>query len=115
MVIKAALLDEQGVYLRMDELESEAQLTARHVPAIKECDLPPGRFKWVPGENAYGGEFVDVEAIARRNRPDFDEAFRGLCETVQAQGIELPAKTRIWLDHSMKRSTRRRARVKGRG
>lgn len=58
MNIKAALLDEQGVFLRMDQVKSKAALTARHVPSITECDLPPGKYKWVEDkENPYGGAF----------------------------------------------------------
>lgn len=74
MRIKAALLDENGVYLRMVEVRG-AELTVRHLPSIKECDLPPGRYKWVPEEatfnpktskverNPYGGRFVALEYL----------------------------------------------------
>jgi len=61
MVIKAALLDENGIYQGMDALASEEALTERHVRTITECDLPPGRYRWVAhGQNMYGGEFVPL-------------------------------------------------------
>jgi len=69
MTIKVALLDESGVYLRMDELADESQLTDRHVPRITACDLPAGEYRWVPDErknaagemlNPYGGAFWQV-------------------------------------------------------
>jgi hypothetical protein len=61
MSIKAALLDEQGIFLGIDELTDAGQLTDQHLPGITECDLPPGRYRWVPTEvntiNPYGGAF----------------------------------------------------------
>jgi hypothetical protein len=61
MSIKAALLDEQGIFLGIDELTDAGQLTDRHLPLITECDLPSGRYRWVPAEvtknNPYGGAF----------------------------------------------------------
>lgn len=62
MTIAAALLDENGIYLRMDYLEDMTQLTERHLPTITSCDLPPGKYKWIWQEqnNPYGGYFEDV-------------------------------------------------------
>lgn len=73
MTIKAALLDERGVYLRMDELQDEAQLTAMHVPTITECDLAPGKYRWIPDErkahgkalNPFGGAFWSLDWLKR--------------------------------------------------
>jgi hypothetical protein len=63
MTIRAALLDERGVYLRMDEVE---ELTDRHVPTITACDLPPGRYLWIPDEtNTYGGAFWELDWLKR--------------------------------------------------
>lgn len=62
MTIKAALLDERGIFLRMDEVADETQLTNRHVRSIKSCDLPAGEYLWVAHtRNEFGGEFVSVE------------------------------------------------------
>src|SRR5690242_6805793 len=63
--ILAALLDENGVYLRMDELPDKSALTERHLPKITACDLPPGEYRWVPSPkrdktNPYGGQFVSI-------------------------------------------------------
>ena len=77
-MIRAALLDKDGIYLRMDELESAAQASDRHVLSITECDLPPGRYKWCPGQttfnpftgrtepNPYGGRFIAIEFLGMR-------------------------------------------------
>ena len=67
MTIKSALLNEQGIFLRVEALDDESQLTAQHVPSITECDLPPGRYRWVPCEpqsgNPFGGEFRPIPMI----------------------------------------------------
>ena len=68
MTIKAALLDERGVYLRMDEVESAAQLTARHVPSVTSCDLKPGEYLWIASsnpKNPYGGAFWPLAWLDR--------------------------------------------------
>ncbi len=69
MMIKAALLDERGVYQRMDELEDESKLTAQHLPRITECDLPAGEYVWQPAKvgerNPFGGSFFP---LSRRER-----------------------------------------------
>ena len=56
--MKAALLDENRVYLRMDEVEVP---TERHLPQITSCDLPAGRYVWVPEQ----GAFVEVAWLER--------------------------------------------------
>lgn len=66
MTINAALLDEHGVYLGMEQLEDESKLTARHLPSITSCDLPPGKYLWVPDErNAFGGAFWPLDWLKR--------------------------------------------------
>ncbi len=69
MTIKAALLDERGIYQRIDELDDEAKLTAQHLPQITECDLPAGEYAWQPAKdgdkNPFGGCFVP---LSRRER-----------------------------------------------
>jgi hypothetical protein len=50
-MIRAALLDADGVYLRMDELTDPGDLTARHLPQIQSCDLPSGQYRWIADEN----------------------------------------------------------------
>ena len=44
--IRAARLDERGVYQGIDELDSTDELTDRHVPEITQCDLAPGKYRW---------------------------------------------------------------------
>lgn len=70
MTIKAALLDEQGIFLRIDEVADEAALTERHLPQITTCDLPPGRYRWIaqPDDktNPYGGSFWPLPKALER-------------------------------------------------
>lgn len=82
MTIKAALLDDRGMFLRIDEVASSKALTARHLPQIRACDLPPGRYLWIPDErkrddgtpvNEYGGAFWEIDWLRRINR-DLDTA-----------------------------------------
>jgi hypothetical protein len=74
--MKAALLSApaasgKGVYLRMVDVAPD-EITDRHVPSITECDLPRGRYVWIPGgdprntypPNEYGGTFVAREVLA---------------------------------------------------
>lgn len=72
-MIKAALLDERGVYLRVDELASEADLTPQHLPQITYCDLPAGEYVWLPDDAGdYGGAFWPVGWLRQcaRDRAD---------------------------------------------
>lgn len=62
---RAALLDENGVFLRLDEL-GDKKPTKRHLPQITECDLPPGQYKWVPDtDNPSGGSFWPMKILDR--------------------------------------------------
>lgn len=46
MTIRAALLDANDVFLRIDELADESELTDRHVPEVTEVDFAPGAYRW---------------------------------------------------------------------
>lgn len=66
MTLLAALIDADGVFLRMEELADPRQLTARHLPQITACDLPAGKYKWVAdARNPYGGAFWSLEWLKR--------------------------------------------------
>src|SRR5688572_33292615 len=68
--MRMALLSPAGVFLRMDDVE---QPTANHLPQITECDLPPGRYKWVPDlENPFGGAFWEMKWLARVEQDKLD-------------------------------------------
>ena len=61
MTLRAALLDATGVYLQIDELASDRDLTPQHLPQITECDLPPGQYRWVVESTApEGGRFWPI-------------------------------------------------------
>jgi hypothetical protein len=82
MTIKAALLDApaaggMGVYVRMDELPDATALTERHVPAVIVCDLPAGKYRWVPdatGRNPFGGAFWPLNYLNRLAQDQIDVA-----------------------------------------
>lgn len=75
MAILAALLSAEaesgkGIFLRIDELADVGELTTRHLPQIRSCDLPAGRYLWIADErkkpdgsplNDYGGAFWDLD------------------------------------------------------
>ncbi len=102
MTIKAALLDERGVFLRLDEIESEAELTPRHLPQIVSCDLAPGAYVWIPDEkrganglllNPYGGAFWDLAWLRRvtgtRAKGELLRARNGRTDPEEKAGAEL--------------------------
>jgi hypothetical protein len=64
MTIRAARVDAQGVFVAVDELPDETALTARHLPQVAECDLPPGKYQWD------GERFVPLPAAQRRQADD---------------------------------------------
>lgn len=68
--MRMALLSPAGVFLRMDDVEEP---TERHLPQITECDLPPGRYKWVPDpDNPFGGAFWEMRWLARVEQDKLD-------------------------------------------
>ena len=91
--VKAALLDADGYFVRMDET---AELTPRHLPQIDACDLPPGQYRWD------GTTFVHAP---RALPQDFDlppHAERAIVkgfEAVLAAGIPLPDETVRYVEH----------------
>ena len=88
--VRAALLDENGIYLGIDLLP-EDQLTEHHLPHITECDLPPGQYCW--HENA----FVPIPKKKQIEAPDTERAIALGFLALLSQGLKLPAETRIWL------------------
>lgn len=101
MTITAALLDERGVFLRMDEVENLAALTDRHLPQIVECDLPAGQYLWIPDTrkrpdgrkvNVYDGAFHEVAWLRRlaatRTKAAGVRAQNGRADPVEKSGVE---------------------------
>jgi len=90
MTVRAALLDANGVYLRMDTLADPGELTPLHLPAITECDLAPGKYRWiVDRENAFGGAFWPLKWLARveRDRQAVQEAQEKADEVEQLRAM----------------------------
>ena len=90
MTVRAALLDANGVYLRMDELASAEQLTPLHLPTITSCDLAPGEYRWITDrQNPFGGAFWPLKWLARveRDRQAVQEAQEKSAEVERLRAI----------------------------
>ena len=90
MTLRAALVDADGVYLRMDELADEAALTPQHLPQITSCDLATGEYRWVPDErNEFGGAFWPLKWLARvkRDQQAVQEAQQKAAEVEQLRAM----------------------------
>lgn len=62
--MRVALLNDQNVFVGMVDV-AEAELTDRHLPQIKACDLEPGKYRWIAHDrNEYGGEFESIDYAA---------------------------------------------------
>lgn len=93
MTIRAARLDAQKVFMAIEELADESQLTADHLPAIKDCDLPPGKYRWD------GTRFVPLPTEQQRPRtdvPSLEEAFYALVRGIVQSGQQIPPRTAQW-------------------
>jgi hypothetical protein len=68
--MRAALLDADGVFQRIDDV---AELTPLHLPQITQCDLPPGKYRWVPDPLVpTGGAFWPVKFLNRVEQDKLD-------------------------------------------
>ena len=83
-LIPAALLDEEGLFLRMEALP-EAELTDRHLPQIADCDLPPGKYKW----DAERQQFLPAGKKSPAAAPDATRAIVKALDAI-AKHIALP-------------------------
>lgn len=105
MTVKAALLDAAGVFLRVEELTSKADLTPRHIAKITQCDLPSGRYKWIadPSNKQYGGAFWPLTYLAAVDKTKHEAA--------DAEALAAFVKTRS--DVPLRKRTDRPNRRKG--
>ncbi len=87
--IVAARLDADGYFAGMDELP-EADLTDRHLPHVAECDLPPGKYRWVDGAFVHAPR---PKAEDLNLTPHAERAIVKGFEAVLAAGIKLPPET----------------------
>lgn len=90
--VRAARLDENDVYVGMEEV---AELTDRHLPHVTECDLPPGRYRWD------GAAFVPLPKVTARKLTKEPDALRAIVkgfDSIRKSGIKLDAETDAWLD-----------------
>jgi hypothetical protein len=75
MTFKALLLDERDVFVRLVELDDEAQLTARHVdlrPHGGDCDRPTGEYRWNRENQAL--EPLPRQQRAQNGKPTLEQA-----------------------------------------
>ena len=72
---KALLLDERDVFVRLVELDDEAQLTVRHVdlrPHGGDCDRPAGEYRWNREKQAL--EPLPRQQRAQQGKPTLEQA-----------------------------------------
>jgi hypothetical protein len=67
-VIRCAQIDNQGVYIGMGEVEENSN-DPRYIHSITECDLPPGKYEWIPDDNTFGGAFWPLASTVDELRP----------------------------------------------
>jgi hypothetical protein len=67
---RVALLDDRDVFIGMDTIADDSQLTDRHLPQISECDLAPGAYRYdfirqtfVPMVRNSAGRPLDVPSV----------------------------------------------------
>ena len=87
--ITAARLDADGYFAGMDELP-ETELTERHLPNVSECDLPPGKYRWIDGAFVHAPK---PKAEDLNLTPHAERAIVKGFEAVMASGIKLPPET----------------------
>lgn len=92
--IRAARLDGRGVYQGMDEFDALEDLTARHIPEVTDCDLPPGKYRW----NAQMKTFDALERSSIRPAPDVPAIEDVIYELAAALGERVPDNVVRWMD-----------------
>jgi hypothetical protein len=103
---KALRLDERDVFVELVTLDSEAQLTERHVDLRKrggDCDRRPGEYRW----DRKSGSLVPLPRQQRAvsGKPTLEQAFAfvllkravGATDLGTTQAVEL-----VWLDEMVK-------------
>jgi hypothetical protein len=88
----------------MDEVATAADFGPRHLPQIVACDLPAGRYLWIPDErrgaddkpvNHYGGAFWEVAWLQRvaktRGESDRIRALNQRLPRAPKDGVDLDA------------------------
>lgn len=103
--ISVAMLDADGLFLGVQEIDPASKLPEQiEVPA--DCDLKPGRCKWVAIDGYPGGgrfEYFGGDAQAILNDASavssvsMEIAFNALATALQQQGVPLPQATLAWM------------------
>lgn len=95
-MIRAALLDENDVYLGIETLRDASQLTPRHLPEITEADLPPGQYRWDRTLRA----MLPLGLLARKpeiTTASLEQVVYHLAQAVQRDGADLPSEVAEWM------------------
>jgi hypothetical protein len=103
---RVALLDDRDVFIGMDTIADDSQLTDRHLPQISECDLAPGAYRW----DAARGTFLPLprdSAGRPADVPSIEEALFELLDVApKVMRFNLTPRLQKWVDWYSKRLRR---------
>lgn len=98
--ITVATLSATGIFLGVEQMDATAK-TADHIEVPADCDLAPGRCRWVVIEGYPGGgrfEYFGTEdqPVDGGSGISLDIALNALATALKEQGIKLPAAVTEW-------------------
>ena len=68
--MRMALLDADGIYQGLVDTQ---EITPLHLPQITTCDLPPGKYRWVPDSgDPLGGAFWPLKFLRQLEQDKLD-------------------------------------------
>lgn len=85
--MRMALLDADGVFQGLVDAQ---EITPLHLPQITDCDLPPGKYKWVSDSGSpQGGAFWPVRFIKRIEQDKLDVKAAGeMAQRIAARRLQ---------------------------
>lgn len=88
-----ALIDDSGIFIGM--VAAPEVPTDRYLTEITECDLPPGRYRWVAAD----AQFVplSLEAMSAADGvPSLERVVFRLSAVMAEAGVSLPQEVVAW-------------------
>ena len=85
--MRMALLDADGVFQGLVDAQ---EITPFHLPQITDCDLPAGKYKWLPDpRNPQGGAFWPVRFLKRIEQDKLDvKAAQEVAQRIAARRLQ---------------------------